>query len=100
MTDTPDATAFLDLTGEVDRAAVHDLFDRAEELRLRRASHIHVDLSEITSIDPTDAAAVLFTLVRLRRSGSDVRVAGLRHPTLVDTAREVLVLDEIETITD
>lgn len=100
MPHAPDETAFLDLAGEVDRAAVHDLFDRAEELRLRRASHIHVDLSRITAIDATDAAAVLFTLVRLRRSGSAVRVAGLRHPTLVDTARDVLVLDEIETISD
>ena len=85
----------IDLTGPIDRTSMHDLLNCIADLRLRRPHTVHADLGGITAVDETDAAAILFTLLNLRRDGVDVSIAGVRHPVLRQVASEVLAPGEL-----
>lgn len=85
----------IDLSGTVDRSTMHELLNRVADLQLQRPRAVRAYLGGITAVDETDAAAILFTLLNLRRDGVRVSIEGVRHPVLRQVAREVLAPGEL-----
>jgi anti-sigma B factor antagonist len=72
----------LKIDGELDAVTVPELRAAIDRLADSRPSHVVVDLSSLRVIDSSGVGAIVSLYKRVRATGGDVRVTGLRDQPL------------------